>query len=106
VGGAASSVGMIRKILDERYAHRRRPSDHPMLLPPDSETRPLADLRNKYVRTVFFDPQEEEFHKHHAPREPTWKIYLRELTPGRARGFTAKMKKELAFKAKYVNQSR
>lgn len=84
-------------------------SHHP-LLSPNTPIRSLRDLRNRYINTVFFDELEEEAlrtqQKVEPPPEPQWLLYLRLLTPARARGYTRSMKRELAFKAKYVNQSR
>lgn len=93
------------KVPPETNGETPRTSEY-ILLTEHSPLKALTDLRNRYRRTVFFDPYEEEFLKYHAPDPPKWKVLKKELTKGKAKGFPRKMKNELAYKMRYVNESR
>jgi hypothetical protein len=103
------TVNVIRARRDERFNHRRpRPQldSELTLLPKTSKIPGLWLIRSRNpTRRVVHNNESNEIDSLE-PQEPTWKVYLRELTPGKSLGYSRKMKRELAFRAKYVNESR
>jgi len=95
------SMSKLHKIVENE-----KPAEEFSLLTPHSPVRALKDIRYKYTNTVFYDPYIDEYNEKYPPREPQWIVYQKELKRGAGRGLTRKMKTELAYKCKFVHESR